>query len=174
MNIFVGASARDEIDKNYLEEAKEVALWLSKKDVNLVYGCDDKGIMGVFYQAFLNKKIYAYNIEEYKNELKGNITMTLNTSERTLMMLNKAQMYLFMPGGIGTYQELFTALDIKKTYNSKKKIIIYNYHGIYNNFITLINRLADENFCDKEFKDSYIVCNTKEELFNVLEEIINE
>ena len=79
-----------------------------------------------------------------------------------------------MPGGIGTYQELFCAIDLKRTYNLTNKLIIYNEDGFYDNVINTIKMLEKEKFSEDIMKNICVLTNTRDIIKNVKEGIDNE
>ena len=174
MKIFVGCSSSNDINKKYLEEAVVIAQELVKEDVSLVFGCNDEGIMGVFFNEFKknNKMIYGYNIEIYNKQLDCETMMLENISKRTEKILFDADMYLFLPGGIGTYQELITAIDNKRTFGINKKIIIYNYNNFYDKILEIIDDLYKNNFCNEKVLDAFKVCTTRESLLQNIREML--
>ena len=111
MKIFIGCSSSEKINKKYLEEASNLGQELANIDgMELLFGYSDEGSMGRLYKAFINneKKVSGYNTPIYNTNLKCHNTIICDTIiDRTKALLQSADIWLFLPGGIGTHQELF-------------------------------------------------------------------
>lgn len=178
MKIFIGCSSKENINKKYLEEASNLGQALSNLDnVELLFGYSDEGSMGRLYEAFTNnkKKVSGYNTPIYGTTIKcDNIIICDTIIDRTKALLQSADIWLFLPGGIGTYQELFCAIDLKRTYNLSNKLIIYNEEGFYDNVINTIKMLEKEKFSEDIMKNICVLTNTRDIIKNVKEGIDNE
>ena len=71
MKIFIGCSSSDEVSDEYKVVTKYLAECISK-DNDLVFGCANRGLMGICYNEFLNNKRHITGIcyEMYKDDLK--------------------------------------------------------------------------------------------------------
>lgn len=178
MKIFIGCSSSEKINKKYLEEASNLGQELANIDgMELLFGYSDEGSMGRLYKAFINnkKKVSGYNTPIYNTNLKcHNIIICDTIIDRTKALLQSADIWLFLPGGIGTHQELFCAIDLKRTYNLTNKLIIYNDNGFYDNVINTIKMIEKEKFSEDIMKNICVLTNTRDIIKNVKEGIDNE
>lgn len=177
MNVFIGASARNGIAEKYLKEADKIADYLVKEKANLIFCADERGIIGRIYNKVKTEKSgkiiltlpkiyekYAKNINE-KIEV---LTDTIN--ERTDDCIKRADICLFMPGGIGTIYEMFSTIETKRAGEHNSPIIILNVDGYYDNMFNMINLAQKEKFLNKEDKDVYKIAKNGEEVIKIMEE----
>lgn len=178
MKIFIGCSSSEKINKKYLQDAETLGKNLSALDnIELLFGYSNEGSMGKLYKTFTEagKKISGYNVPIYGANLKcSNTIICNNIIDRTKELLNNADIWLFLPGGIGTYQELFCAIDLKRTYNLPNKLIIYNKDNFYDNIINVIKFSEKEKFSEDIMKNICVLTSTRDIIKNVKEGIDNE
>ncbi len=155
MNIFIGCSSREEIDEKYFEESKNLINKISKNN-NLVFGVSSHGLMNLTYEIFKKnkRKIIGITNESYIEEFKkvpcDEEYVIYSTLDRTKKVIELSDIFLFLPGGLGTYAEIFHIFEELRTYNINKKIIIYNLNNYYNKVIDILKKITKENFMDKE------------------------
>lgn len=173
MKIFVGCASSEEIPAQYLEDSKKY-LSVLLKDNDLIFGAYNKGIMGLSYDiAKENKRkiigicpeVYQKDLEDLDLDIKG---VTASISERTMELINKSDAIIFMPGGIGTMQELFTAIESKRSKEFDKPIIIYNSNGYFDETLKMLEKIYDEKFTSKIVKECYHVSNSIEDTLEYL------
>lgn len=153
MKIFVSCSSQDTVSDKFKEETKLIAEEISKDDDNeLVFGCSNNGLMGIVYRTFLKNKRVITGIcytmyEDLLNDLTmDRVTMVDTLDESNKELINTSDVLLFLPGAYGTFSELITALELKRTNVHNKKIIIYNMDGFYDSLIKQID-LAYKSGC---------------------------
>ena len=173
MNIFIGCSASDYIDKLYYDDTKEL-LNILMKDNNLVFGACHSGLMGVVHditKEFGNKVIgicpssYIKDFEDLKCDKE---IVSASVSDRTSSLILYSDILLFIPGGIGTVYELFTSIETKRCHEHNNPIIIYNSNGFYNKIIDFLNMLYLNGFAREKDKKNYYIANTKEEVIEYI------
>lgn len=173
MKIFVGCSSSNDIDKKYLDECRTL---LDKvlQDNDLVFGAYNNGIMGIAYNIAIknNRKITAICPKAYTDDLKelkyDKEIITNNISERTRKLIDESDLLLFLPGGIGTYNELFNAIDCKRSHEYNKPIIIFNSNGFYDKFIEMMEQNYQEKFSKSIDKLNYIITNSISETIKIV------
>lgn len=175
-NITVFCSASNDIDDIYINEAKKVALCLGQKGYNLIYGGDKVGLMGVISESMkkTGAEIYGVCIKEMYDKGKyypycHSIEIVESLAKRKEIMINKSNILLILPGGIGTINELLEVLVmIQLKLISKKKIIIFNINSFFTNFLKYLNELNEKNFLRDEYINLYQIVNNVDELSNVI------
>ena len=85
-------------------------------------------------------------------------------NERKTIMEEQADFFVIAPGGIGTMDEFFEVLTLKYLKQADKPIILFNINGFFDDVVKVIERLVAEKFASERVLDSYIICNTIEEV----------
>ena len=84
-------------------------------------------------------------------------------------MFNQADCFIIFPGGIGTLEEFFEVYSWKQLRLHRKPIYIYNLNNFWNELLSLIDRLIDEDFAGEKMKEAYKVINNYDDLTKLLE-----
>ncbi len=84
------------------------------------------------------------------------------------MLIEESDAIIFLPGGIGTMQELFTAIEIKRSKEINKPIIIYNSNGFFDELLILLEKIYQENFADSLTSKNYHISNSIEDTLEYL------
>lgn len=170
MKIFIGCSSREDIPDKYFNDCNNLIEELFKLDNDLVFGAYNKGLMALSYDKAkkynrkvigITPKIFASALEEIDCDLEF-VTDTI--SRRTDGLIKESDVLLFLPGGIGTIYELFTAIESKRSGEFNKPIIIYNSNDFFDKLLEFLEKLYDESFTDIKVKDCYIVTSNIEEV----------
>ena len=82
----------------------------------------------------------------------------------SLDMEEHADFFIIAPGGIGTMDEFFEVLTLKYLNQGDKPIILFNVNGFFDDIVKVIERLVSDKFASERILDSYIACNTIEEV----------
>ena len=174
MKIAVCCSSSNNIDAKYLESSKKLLDKIFSKDNELVFGGANSGIMGVAYET---AKKYKRNIigiatEMYKEDLKklkcDIEILTKNVNERTSELINNSDILLFLPGGIGTLDEFTTAIEMKRSKEIDKPIIIYNEQGFFDELMQMLKKIYAENFTSQDISFSYDIVDDYKKVMDLL------
>ena len=134
-------------------EATQLGYLLAKKNITLIYGGGNKGIMGAVANAVLERKgkvtgIIPHILTEWKSHHNG-ITQLIIVDDmhtRKRMLYEKCDAAIILPGGFGTLDELFEMLTWNQLNIHNKKIFILNTAGFYDHLIAHIQQIQKENF----------------------------
>lgn len=165
MKIFIGCSSSNNIPKEYIDDCKRLLDELMEKN-DLVFGACNSGLMGIAYNTTLSAggNITGICPEAYKDDFKSlecntEIT-TKSVSERTDNMISLSDALVFLPGGIGTIYELFTAIESKRCHEFDKPIVIYNANGYFDKLLEFMDKIYGEKFSGLKDKRNYLVTDS--------------
>ncbi len=178
MNICVYSSASSIIDKKYIEYVEKLCENLAKRGHNLVYGGGSEGLMGASARGFkkAGREVLSV-IPEFFREytLEGlfiesdQIVWCRTMHDRKNIMEDNADAFLILPGGIGTYDELFDILTTKRLGQHNKPIAVLNLFGYYKELFALLEKTAKEGFVTKKVFDVFKIFEDEKGLFEYLE-----
>lgn len=165
MQLFIGCSSSNDIPKEYFDDCKILLEELMKEN-DLVFGACNSGLMWLAYNTALkaNKNITGICPEAYKDDFKTlkcdtEIT-TKSVSERTDSIISSSDALIFLPGGIGTIYELFTAIESKRCHEFNKPIVIYNSNGYFDKLLEFMDKVYNEKFSRLKDKRNYLVTDS--------------
>ncbi len=162
MKIFIGCSSSDNIPKAYFESSMLLLDELMKEN-DLVFGACNSGLMGLAYRTALNNKKEVTGIcpEAYKDDFKSlNCTEEITTktvNDRTDKVIESSDALVFLPGGIGTIYELFTAIESKRCHEFDKPIVVYNSDGYFDKLLEFMEKMYQEQFSRTKDRKNYLV-----------------
>lgn len=165
MKLFIGCSSSDDIPQEYFEDCR-ILLEELMKDNDLVFGACNSGLMGLAYNTTIktNGNITGICPEAYKDdfkELKCDTEITTKSiSERTDSVITSSDALIFLPGGIGTIYELFTAIESKRCHEFNKPIVIYNSNGYFDKLLEFMDKVYSEKFSGVKDKRNYFVTDS--------------
>ena len=175
-SIAVYCSSSNKVDDIYKEEAKKVGNLLAKKEIRLVYGGGNMGLMGVLSNSAINSGGDVYGVItnhlieiEKRNDSLNNIKIVETMHERKIEMYNNADAFLIFPGGIGTLEEFFEIYSWKQLRLDKKPIFIYNFNDFWRDLFTLLENIIKKDFAGENMKEAYKVINNYSDLTKELE-----
>ena len=137
----------------------------------LVYGGGSTGIMGVVADAVLanSGKIIGV-IPQYlaRPELMhagvADMRVTVDMHERKAMMHRLADVYIALPGGYGTLEELFEAVTWAQLELHTREVKVLNIGGLYNGLVEMLDRMTETGFLS-------ITCRRYLEVFSSVDEM---
>jgi uncharacterized protein (TIGR00730 family) len=92
--------------------------------------------------------------------------------QRKAMMAEMADAAVALPGGIGTFDELFEIITWKQLGLFTKPVVILNTNNYFHHFIELLHVAASENFLRDEHRQIWKVVNTPEEVIPAIKNAI--
>jgi uncharacterized protein (TIGR00730 family) len=133
--------------------AKELGYILAHKNITLIYGGGNKGIMGAVANAVLEKNgnvigIIPQVLTEWEAQHTGisELIVVDNMHTRKKMLYEKCDAAIILPGGFGTLDELFEMLTWNQLSIHNKQIFILNTDGFYNHLLAHAKTMQQENF----------------------------
>lgn len=178
MNIFIATSARDAVLEKYGDDC---CLLLEKiaelENTNLVFGAYFCGLMGKTYEIFKKhrKRIIGVAPETCKDDFSkvpcDEEILTTSSMTRLEAIYEKSDILLFLPGGIGTYSELFACLEEMKS-NPGKKIILYNVDFFFSPMLEEMYHLYQEGLLDQNLGEYILISNSTEEIIEKIKESV--
>ena len=170
-SIAVFCGSREGNNPLYIKHAKQLGNFLAEKNITLIYGGSNKGIMGALANAMLDKKGKVIGVMpkllngiEHSHPGISEMHETKDMHSRKKMMYSRADAALFLPGGYGTMDELFEMLTWNQLNIHDKKIYILNSSGFYDHLIGHLKMMESENFLYKKFTEQLTIVSTPGEL----------
>ncbi len=178
IRLFVAGTSKEEVSDSYKNESKILLESISKiPNISLVFGGYHRGIMAIAYDEFKNnsKEVVAVSDLLFQDSLKELDTelsiVTENTMTRSQVLYENSDCLLFLPGGIGTYSELFMAIEENKNSKKPKPIILYNYDYFYTPIIKELYHLYQEGFIEEAPAGYMIIESDRENVIKLIEEM---
>ena len=137
----------------YLETAHQLADALIAREIQLIYGGANIGIMGALANRVLAAggkvtgvipKALAH--QEVMHSGLSELHITHSMHERKLKMAELADGFIALPGGIGTLEELFEIWTWSQLGFHHKPIALLNIAGYYDGLLSFLDHIENEQF----------------------------
>jgi uncharacterized protein (TIGR00730 family) len=170
MCVFCGAS--NNIPKTFLDSGVELGEALVKRNIKLVYGGGDCGVMGAVANSVLKQKghvtgVFPRSLKDLESEHASltEIIMVDGMHERKRIMFERSDAIIVLPGGFGTMDEMFEIITWKQLRFHHKPIVIFNHKGYWDPLLKLMDNIIDTGFAREETRGFYHVVDTIDGIF---------
>lgn len=173
MNICVFCSAND-IAEKYATPSAEFARLLAAHKHTLIWGGSDRGVMKLIASAAQEGggKIIGVSMKLLESHARKNadeMIVAKDLSERKAIMLERADAFVALAGGIGTLDEITHILELKKHAVHKKPVVMLNTDDFYRGFRDQLQRMESDGFLTNAFDEYIFFANTPREALDYLE-----
>ena len=176
MNITLYGAASDRIDRAYFEGVEALGRAIARRGHTMVFGAGSTGLMGAAARGvaaehgnIIGVTPHFMHTLEPVSELCTELIATETMAERKAIMEEKADAFVIVPGGIGTFDEFFQILTLKVLGRHNKPIILYNINGFWDNMIAVIGTDLIKGFINTKTADCFAICETPESVFEEIE-----
>lgn len=149
--VFCGSSKGR--DPAYPEAARAFGETLAREKIRLIYGGGNIGMMGELAKAVetAGGKVLGIIPEflvarEHARESGHELVVVRDMHERKSLMVEKADAFVALPGGIGTLEEMVEQLTWFQLDRHRKPVLLANIKGFWNPFLALLAHLQQEKF----------------------------
>lgn len=129
---------------------------LAQSNIRLIYGGSGLGLMGLLAQSVMDSGGKATGIiPESLMTLEKPLTsldeliITKSMQERKMLMQQKADAFIVMPGGLGTLEEAFDTWNAIKIGAFNKPLGFLNIDGYFDGLFSFISNAEDHGFVSK-------------------------
>ncbi len=152
-SLCVYCGSRDGISPLYKKTAFELGAELAKRQIRLIYGGAQCGLMGAVADGVLSQNGEVIGIlpkflstKEIAHSGLTEFIEVESMHQRKLMMVERSDAFMALPGGLGTFEELFEVLTWRQLNLIKKPVGLLNIDGFYDHLISLVNSAKAQNF----------------------------
>ena len=177
MNLTVYCGGNEGDSPDYAEIASDLGAILAREATTLVYGGGGSGIMGAVARASVAHGGKVIGIfpefmrlhEQIYDEVTEQI-LVQTMAERKAKLMELADAFMILPGGLGTMEEFFEVISARKLGLHSKPIVILNINGYWNPLLDLLDQIADRGFTSEASID---LCHWSPNLADGLDYIKN-
>lgn len=175
INIAVFCSACQGVDECYVHAASAVGRVIGSAGDALVYGGASLGLMEVLAASVRQSGgtvtgVVPRLLEERNavSSLCNRLVMVKDLDERKAVMNSMADMFVALPGGVGTLDEVFTVVAARSIGYHTKPVVLYNTAGFYDTLISFIGELKQKGFLRHDTGDYFLVADNEQELEHII------
>ncbi|MBI1348973.1 TIGR00730 family Rossman fold protein [bacterium] len=159
----------------YRDTAIRMAKALVENQFDLIYGGGSIGLMGIIADTVLAERGHVTGVipqflatKEIMHPAVTDLHTVSSMHERKALMAELADVFIALPGGLGTYDELCEILTWAQLGLHAKPIGILNVEGFFSGLVEQIDRAMLDGFCRPEHRRLMIVATEPDELLTAL------
>jgi uncharacterized protein (TIGR00730 family) len=175
-NVAVFCASADGINPIYRAAARELGQALAQRNVGLIYGGAKVGLMqavaqaslvhngrviGIIPEVLVDKEVADHGITEL------HVTTTMHT--RKALMSERSDAFIILPGGYGTFEELYEVLAWQTIGIHSKPIVLLNTNGFYNKMLDFLDHVLAEGMTSPSKRAILLVADTVDEVLATLQ-----
>jgi uncharacterized protein (TIGR00730 family) len=169
--IFCGSSSGKR--SVYEQAAQHVGRLLAVRSVELVYGGGNVGLMGTLANACLESGGRVIGVipqslvdKEVAHTGLTELRVVRSMHERKFLMAELSDAFMALPGGYGTWEELFEMLTWSQLGIHRKAFAILNVNGYYDALLKMADNAVDEGFLRSANRDLLLADTDPERLMD--------
>lgn len=149
MRIAVYCSAKDGLPQEVIDDARTLGQWIGRNGHQLVYGGLSRGLMHEVAHAARQAGAIVMGVvpQNRIDSMHPDNTVNLfcaTLHERKQMMEENADVFVALEGGIGTLDEVFSALASSTFFKQPKEIHLLDRDGLYAPLRQLIENMEQK------------------------------
>jgi uncharacterized protein (TIGR00730 family) len=168
--VTVYCSSSAAVARGYFDAAEAVGRALAHNGWALVYGGNSVGLMrtvadaartgggrvvGITPKLLVDKGIH--------DALADELVVTNTMRDRKAIMEERGDAFLTLPGGLGTFEEIFEIIVGKQLGYHDKPIVLLNVAGYFAPLLEMIEHGIEQNFIKGKVRELYFVAASVEE-----------
>jgi len=169
LTVFCGS--RHGNDPRFAEEASTFGRWIAAQRWRLVYGGGNVGLMGELARAALQGGGEVLGIipeslmlREVGLEGISRLEVVSDMSVRKQRLIDEGDVFVVLPGGLGTLDEFFEVATLLQLGYHHKPIILFNRDGFWSPMLGMVRTLIRQGFVAQRECDAWHIVNELEAL----------
>ncbi len=174
-SICVYCGSRPGSDAAYAQVARRTGELIAERGWQLVYGGGHRGLMGEVADGALSRGGRVVGVipqslvaHEMGHTGLSELHVVDNMHDRKRMMAERADAFLALPGGIGTFEELFEVWTWRQLGYHRKPIGLLNVAGYYDALLGFMRQTAEQGFLSNHQLDQVHVDNDSPAMLDAL------
>lgn len=175
MKICVFCSANQQIDPDFFGLTEELGRWAAENGHTIVFGGVNQGLMECVGKATKEAGGRTIGVIPTKVEETGRISDYVeidipcdNLTDRKQLMMDQSDVFIALPGGIGTIDEVFTVAASATIGYHHKPVILYNMKGFWDALIALLDDLQAKGMIRGDWRQYIKTADSIEEISRLI------
>lgn len=175
MKICIFCSANQQIDQDFFTMTEELGRWVADKGHTIVYGGVNSGLMECVAKATKDAGGHTIGVIPMIVEKNGRMSNYVdveipvdNLSDRKQLMMDQSDVFIALPGGLGTLDEIFTVVASATIGYHSKTVILYNMKGFWDSLIQMLDDLMQKGVIRGDWRQYIKTADSIEEISRLL------
>jgi len=174
--VTVYASSSNALHQAYYDAAGRLGQVLGRAGLEIVYGGGGCGLMRAMADAALAENAHVHgviphflNTAEHGHAALSRLEVVASMRERKQRMLEASDAVIALPGGCGTFEELFEAISLKRLGQFLGPVVLVNTRGYFNRYMELLTFTVREGFMPEAQLQMWTVIDEPEQVLAALQ-----
>ncbi|MCA9753865.1 MAG: TIGR00730 family Rossman fold protein [Gemmatimonadetes bacterium] len=159
MNVCVYCSSSDRVPEKYFEVARALGRLLGERKNNLVFGGGNTGPMHALAIAVKESGGRVLSVIPKLFDERGltydhsdELVVTKDLQERRMTMIKHSDVFLALPGGYGTLEEITENLVLRQLHLHQRPLALVDVDGFWKPFTAFLDQLTEGGFVKPEHR----------------------
>lgn len=159
--IFCGASLGNH--PIYAEKSMELADWMAAEQHDLVFGGGKVGLMGAMANRMIAQGRVTIGViptflqeREIAHPGLTDLIVVEDMHQRKAKMMDLAQVFIALPGGPGTLEEISEVISWARVGQNDGPCILYNVNGYYEPLKEMFDQMVGQGFLSQDDRDKVL------------------
>jgi len=174
--VTVYASSSNALDPAYYDAAARLGEALGRAGMDVVFGGGGVGLMRAMADAALAAGAHVHgvipgflNTVEHGHTALSRLDVVSDMRERKHLMLAGSDAVVALPGGSGTFEELFEVLTLKRLGQFLGPVVLVNTNDYFNRLVELLEHSVRERFMAEEHLAMFNVISEPGQVLDALQ-----
>lgn len=171
MKICVFCSANNNLDPEFATKARELGEWIGSNHHTLVFGGTDLGLMKVVAEATKAAGGMVIGVVPRKVEERGCESKCMDVhipcdslTDRKELMMAQSDVFIALPGGVGTLDEIFTVAASATIGYHSKPMLVYNINSFWDGLVAMMNGIEACGVIRGDWRERITIVHSLEEI----------
>lgn len=176
MNVTVYCGATTGNDPVYASDAVALGQWIAENNHTLVYGGGKAGLMGIVADTVLNLGGKAIGViptflkdRELAHTELDELIVVNTMSERKDKMFALGDIYIALPGGAGTLEEITDVISWSRIGQNNNPCVFFSTNNYYDFAAKMYDKMVEADFLSQDDREKILFSNSIEEIEKFIE-----
>jgi uncharacterized protein (TIGR00730 family) len=173
--VTVYASSSNALAESYYEAAARLGTVLGRAGLDIVYGGGGVGLMRAMADKALAAGAHVHgvipgflNTVEHGHQNLSQLDVVSDMRERKHRMLVDSDAVVTLPGGSGTFEEVFEVLTLKRLGAYLGPIVLVNTNNYFDRLVDFLNHSVNERFMSEMHLEMWSLVDEPEQVFDAM------
>jgi hypothetical protein len=162
--ICVYCSSSDAVAPEYFSSARELGASIAQQGHSLIFGGTDAGLMAAVSHTAKQQGGRVVGVIPESIHSRGlgykdadELIVTPDMAQRKVLMEERADVFVALPGGFGTLEEVLQVITLKQLQYHSKPVVFINTNGFYDRLLHFFEQTYEEKFAKPIYRELYHV-----------------
>jgi uncharacterized protein (TIGR00730 family) len=148
----------------YADATRATVRAIAAAGMNIVFGGGKVGLMGVVAETAIASGVYVIGVSprrllehEVVHQGLSELHIVESMHERKVAMSKISDAFIVLPGGMGTFDEMFEILTLNQLGVQNKACGLLNVGGFYNPLLAFLDHAVEQRFVRAEHRDMIVL-----------------